>query len=173
MMLFYSVTKQIKYLLDPPPPQKKRRRVTNGRDVAQSACVCYIRSFTKSRLSDLAQSNHFIKNYYLIIIAFSGPHFSIYDIFIQKKAHLISTQGPLTLSLYKHYNEDLMCCVFVVFTEANPEADFDVAKLVSLPPSQLTIGSGDNQALQIACGLQHTGIGLGGGRILLFLIIYE
>ena len=130
-------------------------------------------SFTKSRLSDLAQSNPFIKNYYLIIVAFSGPHFSIYDIFIQKKAHLISTQGPLTLSLCKHYNEDLMCCVFVVFTEANPEADFDVAKLVSLPPSQLTVGSGDNQALQIACGLQHTGIELGGGRILLILIIYE
>ena len=52
--------------------------------------LCRIWIFILSRLSDSAQSNPSIKNYCLIIIAFSRPYFSIYDIFIQKKAHLIS-----------------------------------------------------------------------------------
>ena len=32
------------------------------------------------------------------LVFFSRPHFSIYGIFIQKKTHEVSTQGPLTLS---------------------------------------------------------------------------
>ena len=100
MMLFYSEKNKIKYFLD--PPKKNRRRDMNGRDMALSTCVCLYQqpvtwSFTRSRLSDSAQSNPFIKDYYLIIVAYSRPHFSIYNIFIQKKVHLVSTKGPLTL----------------------------------------------------------------------------
>ena len=51
--------------------------------------------FTRSRLSDSAQSSPFIKNYYLIIVAFSRPHFSIYA----KESTLVSTQGLLTLTI--------------------------------------------------------------------------
>ena len=47
VMLFYSETKKIKYLLDPtppphppPPPKKKRRRDTNGRDMAIDTHEC-------------------------------------------------------------------------------------------------------------------------------------
>ena len=70
--------------------------------MAPSTCVCLYQqpvtwSLTRLRLSDSTQSNPFIKNYHLIIVAYSGPHFSIYDIFIQKKAHLVSMKGPLTL----------------------------------------------------------------------------
>ena len=100
-MLFYSETKKRKYFLD--PPLQKRRMDTNSRDMAPRTCVSLYQQpltwiFTRSRLSDSAQSNPFIRNYYLIIVAFSRPHFSIYDIFIQKKAYLVSTQGPLTLT---------------------------------------------------------------------------
>ena len=41
--------------------------------------------FTRSRLSSLSdsdyKSNPFIEKYYLVIVVFSCPHFSIYDIF--------------------------------------------------------------------------------------------
>ena len=89
MMLFYSETKKIKYFLDPPP----KKAQGYGRDMAPSTCVCLYQqpvtwSFTWSRLSDSEQSNPFIRNYYLIIVAFSGPHFSIYDIFYTKESTL-------------------------------------------------------------------------------------
>ena len=76
-----------------PPPQKKRRRDMNGRDMAPITCVCLYQqpvtwSFTGSRLSDSAQSNPCIKNYYLIIFTLSGPHFSIYNIFHTKGSTL-------------------------------------------------------------------------------------
>ena len=86
-MLLYSESRKIKYFSDTPPP-KKRRMNKNGRDIATRTCsyqhpVTW--SFTRSRLSDSAKSNPFIKNYYLIIVAFSRPHFSIYDIFLIQK----------------------------------------------------------------------------------------
>ena len=102
-MMFYSETKKRKYFLDPPP--KKRHR-----DMATRICVCLYQqpvtwNYTRSRLSDSAHSNPL--NYHLIIVAFSRPHFKIYDIFIQKKAHLVSTQelgntvGNTFLKFYK------------------------------------------------------------------------
>ena len=79
MMLFYSEIKKIKYFL--PPPQKRHRDM-NSRDRATHMCLFIPAVYDlNSRLSDSAQSNPFIKNYYLIIVAFSSPHFSIYDIF--------------------------------------------------------------------------------------------
>ena len=103
MMFFFLIPKQIKNFLQPPPPP--RRKGTNGRDKAPRTHVCLYQqhvtwSFTRSRLSDSTQSNPLIKNYHLIIIAFSRQYFSIYDIFIQKKARLISTQGRLTLIFF-------------------------------------------------------------------------
>ena len=86
-----------------PPPKKKRRSDTNGREMAPGTHVCLYPQpvtliFTRSRLSDLAQSNPFIKDCYLIIIAFPA-HISAFMIFfIHKKAHLVSTEGPLTLN---------------------------------------------------------------------------
>ena len=93
----------MKYFLDPPP--KKRRRGMNGRDMAPITCVCLYQkpvtwSFTRSRLSDSAQSNPFIQNY-LIIVAFSGPHFSIYDIFYTKES---------TLSFTLNVRIIILCC---------------------------------------------------------------
>ena len=65
---FLVRNKKIKILFGPSPPPPKRRRDTNGRDMAPSTCVFLYQqpvtwSFTRSRLSDLAQSNPFIKNY--------------------------------------------------------------------------------------------------------------
>ena len=84
MMLCYSKTRKIKYFLDP-PPQKKRLKDTNDRDMSTRTSDCLYHQavtwiFTRSRLSRLL-SNPFIENYYLILVVFSGPHFSIYDIF--------------------------------------------------------------------------------------------
>ena len=72
----------MKYFLDP-PPQKKRLKDTNGRDMATRTCVCVYKqpmtwTFTWPRLSDLAQSNPFINNCFLIIVAFSRQYFSIH-----------------------------------------------------------------------------------------------
>ncbi|CAH1777009.1 unnamed protein product [Owenia fusiformis] len=36
------------------------------------------------------------------------------------------------------------------------EAEVDHAKIVSLPPAQITLGDGKSPCIQIACGLQHT-----------------
>ena len=104
MMLFYSETKKIKYFLDPPPPKKEAQGYERSRYGSKHMCLlipaaCDLEFYYRSRSSDWAQSNPFIRNYYLIIVAFSGPHFSIYDIFIQQKAHLVSTKGPLTLKI--------------------------------------------------------------------------
>ena len=83
MMLFYSQTKKIKYFLDPP---KKGARIRTVAIWLQAHVFAYKQqavtwNFTRLRLSDSAQSNPFIKNYHLIIVTFSRPHFSIYDIF--------------------------------------------------------------------------------------------
>ena len=88
MMLLYSKIMQIKYFVTP-PPQTKRRKDTNGPDIATclyKQLVTWI--FTRLRLNDSAQSDPFIKNYYLIIVTFSRPHFSIYDIFYTKESTL-------------------------------------------------------------------------------------
>ena len=88
MMLCYSKTRKIKYFLDPPPP--KRLKDTNGRDMstrtsvfsiqpARDLDIHYVEIEQFERLG--LQSNPFIENYYLIIVVFSCPHFSIYDIF--------------------------------------------------------------------------------------------
>ena len=76
----------MKYFL----PTNKRRSYTNGRDVAPCTHVCLYKQhvtliFTRSRLSDTAQSNPFIDNYFLIIVAFLQPHFSINDILYKRK----------------------------------------------------------------------------------------
>ena len=91
MMLFYFKTKKIKYFLDPPP--KKGAKDTNGRNMASHTHVCLYQQpvtwiFTRSRLSESAQSNPFIKNYYLIIVAFSRPLFSNYDIILTRERTL-------------------------------------------------------------------------------------
>ena len=39
MMLCYSKTRKIKYILDPPPPPKKRLKDTNGRDMSTRTSV--------------------------------------------------------------------------------------------------------------------------------------
>ena len=89
MMLCCSKIRKIKYFLDP-PPKKKRLKDTNGRNMSTRTSVClYNQSvtwiFTRLRLSSLSDSdyknNPFIEKYYLIIVLFSCPHFSIYDIF--------------------------------------------------------------------------------------------
>ena len=63
---------------------------TNGRDMSTRTCVCLYNQpvtwiFTKSRLSSLSDSDYKVtpslKFFYLIIVVFSCPHFSIYDIF--------------------------------------------------------------------------------------------
>ena len=73
-MLCYSKISKMKYFLDPPPP-KKRLKDTNGPDMSRRRSVClYIQPVTWI-------SNPFIEKYYLIIVVFSCPHFSIYDIF--------------------------------------------------------------------------------------------
>ena len=46
----------------------------------------------ESRLTDDI-SRHNNQPYYCL---FSGPHFSVYDIFYTLKTHEVSTQGPLT-----------------------------------------------------------------------------
>ena len=73
--------------------QKQEKYNTNGRNMATRTNVClYEQPVTWI-------FNPFIENYYLIIVVFfSSPRFSIYDIFIQKKTHEVSTQGPLTLN---------------------------------------------------------------------------
>ena len=105
MILFYSETKKIKYFLDPPPPQK-RRRDANGRDMATRTCVCLYQQpmtwiFTRSRLSDSAQRNPFIKKYYLIVVAFSHPHFSIFH----TKESTLSFNGRAT-----HFKSEIHEC---------------------------------------------------------------
>ena len=103
MMLFYSETKKIKYFLPPPPPQKKAHGYERPHYGYTHMCFLYQQPvtwfFTRSRFSDLAQSDPFIKNYYLTFISASMIFFT------QKKAHLVSTQGLLTLALwlYKTY----------------------------------------------------------------------
>ena len=86
MMLIYSKTEN-KILFGPPP--KKRRRDTKGCDMATRICVSLYQQpvtwiFTRSRLSDLAQSNPF-KNYHLIIVIFSRSNVSIYDRYLLYK----------------------------------------------------------------------------------------
>ena len=81
---FLFRNKENKILLPPPPP-KKRLRDTNGRNMAICTSVCQYQQtvtwiFTRSRLS-----NPFNENYYLIIVVFSRPHFSIYDNFHTKE----------------------------------------------------------------------------------------
>ena len=108
MMLFYSQTNKFGH----PPPQKKRqqrRRDTNGRDMATRTCVCLHQqrvtwNFTRSRLSDLAQSNPFVKNNYLIIVAFSHPHFSICDISYTKES---------TLSFHARATRFKVDCIYI------------------------------------------------------------
>ena len=82
MMLCYSKTRKIKYFLAPPPPNK-RLKDTNGCDMSTRTSVCLYRLvtwiFTRSRLSRLSDSDY--KVIPSLKIIFSGPHFSIYDIF--------------------------------------------------------------------------------------------
>ena len=85
MMLCYSKIRKIKYFWAP----SKRLKDSNGRDMSTRTSVCLYKQpetwiFTRSILSSL--SNPFIENYYLIIVVFSCPHFSIYDIFIHWKS---------------------------------------------------------------------------------------
>ena len=88
MMLCYSKTRKIKYFL--PPPPKKRLKDTSGCDTATRTSVCLYQRpltwiFIRSRLHRLSDSDYEVipslKLFYLIIVVFSGPHFSICDIF--------------------------------------------------------------------------------------------
>ena len=91
-MLCYSKTRKIKYFWDPPPP-KKVQGYERSRYVYTYKCL----SIPAARDLDIhqvrieqiewfvLQSNSSIENYYLIIVDFSDPHFSIYDIFIHTK----------------------------------------------------------------------------------------
>ena len=89
MMLCYSKISKIKYFLDPPPPPQKRLKDTNGHDMSTRTSVFPYNQpvtwiFTMSRLSSLSDSDNKVipsLKYYLIIVVFSCPHFSIYDIF--------------------------------------------------------------------------------------------
>ena len=67
MMICYFKTRKIKYFFDPPPP-KKRLKDRNGSNMSTRTGVCQYQQ-------------PFIENYYLIIVVFTGPHFSLYDIF--------------------------------------------------------------------------------------------
>ena len=64
----------------------------NGREIATLTCVCLYQQpvtwILLGQLSDSAQSNPFIENYYLIIVASSHPHFSIHDISYTKESTL-------------------------------------------------------------------------------------
>ena len=62
MMLCYSKTRKIKYILDPPPP-KKRLKDTNSGDMSTRTSVCLYNQpvtwiFTRSRLSSLSDSDY-------------------------------------------------------------------------------------------------------------------
>ena len=95
---FLFRNKENKILFGPPPPKKKGgwiRTVTIW--LHAHVCVCLYQQpltwiFTKSRLSDSTQSNPFIRNYYLIIVAFSRLHFSIYNN-INTKESTLSFKG--------------------------------------------------------------------------------
>ena len=88
MMFCYSETRKIKYLLPPPPPQKKGSRIERSRYSYTHKCLSIPAAcdldihLVKIEQIDCfgLQSNPFIENYYLIIVVFSGHHFSIYDI---------------------------------------------------------------------------------------------
>ena len=62
MMLCYSKTRKMKYILDPPPP-KKRLKDTNGRDMSTRNSVCLYQQpvtwiFTRSGLSRLSDLDY-------------------------------------------------------------------------------------------------------------------
>ena len=81
--------KENKILFGPPPPQKKAQGYERSRYVythkgfsIQSARDLEIHWVENEQFEWFRlQSNPFIENYYLIIVVFSCPHFSIYDIF--------------------------------------------------------------------------------------------
>ena len=83
MMLCYSKTWKIKYFLDPPP---KRLKDTNGCNMSTHTSVFLYNQpvtwiFTRSRMSSLSDSDYKIIPSLKIIVVFSCPHLSIYDIF--------------------------------------------------------------------------------------------
>ena len=85
--LFWNIENNT-FWAPPPPPKGSGIRTVAIRLHAQvfvytSSPLTWI--FTRSRLSDSVQSYPFFRNYYLIIVAFSHPHFSIYDIFLYKR----------------------------------------------------------------------------------------
>ena len=88
--LFRNKSNQI--LFGPPPPLKKNAGKGTVAIWLQAHVSVYQQpvtlSFTRSRLSDSAQSHPFIKKYYLIIVAFSSTHFSIHDMFYTKEGTL-------------------------------------------------------------------------------------
>ena len=85
-MLYYSEIRKIKYFLDPP---KKAQGYERSRYVFTHRWL----SIQSARDLDIhwvdieqfewfgLLSNPFIEKYYLIVVVFSCPHFSIYDIF--------------------------------------------------------------------------------------------
>ena len=89
MMLCYSKTKKIKYILPLPPP-KKRLKDTNGRDMSTRTSVCLYQQpvtwiLTGSRLSRLSDLHYKVMgfdNYYLIIVVFFQAHISAFMIFV-------------------------------------------------------------------------------------------
>ena len=92
MMLFYFETEN-KILFGPPPIKKAQKIRSVAIWLHTHTHVCLYQQpvtwiFTRSRLSESAQSNPFIKNYYLIIVAFSRPLFSIYDIILTRERTL-------------------------------------------------------------------------------------
>ena len=63
MMLCYSKTRKIKYVLPSPPPPIKRLKDTNGRDMSTRTGVCLYQQpvtcvFTRSILSRLSDSDY-------------------------------------------------------------------------------------------------------------------
>ena len=77
MILCYSKIWKIKHFLDPP----KRLKDTNGRDMSTRTSVCQCNQPVTWILNSLSDSDYKVIPSLKIIIVFSCPHFSIYDIF--------------------------------------------------------------------------------------------
>ena len=99
MMLFYFVKNKIEYFLDPPPKKGEGIRTIamwlKAHVFAYTCSLCH--GVLIGRDSGLAQRNPFIKIIIQLQSLFHAHNSDLTIFFIQKKAHLVSTQRQLTL----------------------------------------------------------------------------
>ena len=139
----------------------KRLKDTNGRDMSTRTSVCLYNQpvtwiFTKSRLSSLSDSdyknNPFIEKYYLIIVVFSYPHFSIYDIFYT----LENTQSfnERATPFKQHFFRQSFPSLVIAFLEGNISTyNVRLSCHYAISHFQLFLKNCSTDWLQFVCGL--------------------